>query len=495
MNRRILRFAALAAVLLFGLQLAVPPVSPAITIQEEEEMGREFMKAVTGHFRIIHDPFIEGYVNRVGQKVLATMPPQPFDYRFFVIREEVYNAFAGPAANIFVHSGLVEAMETEDELAGILAHEIIHVSARHISQKIERSTALSLGALAGMVVGIFLGAAGAGAAANAVAMGGMAATQTAALAYSRQDEMQADELGIDHLTRAGYSGAGLLRVLEKIREKQWFGADVPTYMMTHPAVDDRIAYLDAWMDRHQDAPELPKTDETFRRVKIRLVAGYGPEERALEEMTRAFEAEPGDPVIQHGYGIALARNDRNAEAVEQVRKALAKRPLDPVLLKDMGEILFMGGHYERARDALSGSLGMAPRDFETLYLLGRTEIELERHGEAAATLKRLLKMRPEFSPALYHLGEAYGKQSRMGEAHYYLGRYYAGRKDAENARFHLRRAIRLLEGDPVRLEETETLLAKVNGEAAAERPEPVRRPRPVPTRPFSSRPVPPWPGF
>ncbi len=484
MNRRVLRSAALAAALLFGLQLAVPPVSPAITLQEEEELGREFMKVVSGRFRIIHDPFVEGYVNAVGRKVLATMPPQPFDYQFFVIRQEVHNAFAGPAAKIFIHSGLIEAMETEDELAGILAHEIIHVSARHISQKIERSATLSLGALAGMVAGIFLGAAGAGAAANAVAMGGMAATQSASLAYSRRDEMQADELGIDYLTRAGYSGEGLLRVLEKIREKQWFGpADVPTYLMTHPAVDDRIAYLDAWLDRHPDAPKLPERDETFRRVKIRLIAGYGPEERALEEMTQMFEAAPEDPVIQHGYGIALARNDRNADAIEHVRRALAKRPLDPVLLKDMGEIFFMGGHYERARDALSGSLGMAPEDFETLYLLGRTDIELQRHDEAATTLKRLLKKRPEFSPALYHLGEAYGKRGRMGEAHYYLGRYYAGRKDGKNARFHLRKAIRLLEGDPVRREEMETLLAEVNGDGAAERPEPIRRPRPVPLRP------------
>ncbi|MFW6240737.1 MAG: M48 family metalloprotease [Thermodesulfobacteriota bacterium] len=483
MKRGNLRAVALAMGLLFGLQLALPPAAPAITLREEEELGREFMKAVRGHFRIIHDPFIEGYVNEVGQKVLATMPPQPFDYQFFVIRQEVYNAFAGPAAKIFIHSGLMEAMETEDELAGILAHEIIHVSARHISQKIERSTALSLGALAGMVAGIFLGAAGAGAAANAVAMGGMAATQSAGLAYSRQDEMQADELGIDYLTRAGYSGEGLLRVLEKIREKQWFGADVPTYLMTHPAVDDRIAYLDGWIDRRPDAPKLPERDETFRRVKIRLIAGYSPPERALREMTERFESNPEDPVIQHGYGIALARNDQNAAAVDHVRKALAKRPLDPVLLKDMGEIYFMGGHYEKARDALAGSLGMAPEDFETRYLLGRTDIELKQYGQAVRTLEQLLKQRPEFSPALYHLGEAYGRRNRMGEAHYYLGRYYAGRKEGQNARFHLRKAIRLLENDPVRREEMETLLAQVNGEIAAERAEPIRRPRPTSPRP------------
>lgn len=484
MNRRIPRVIAVALVVLFGGQLVLPPATPAITLQEEEELGREFMKAVSSRFDLIRDPFIEGYINRIGRKVLATMPPQPFDYRFFVIRQEVYNAFAGPAAHIFVNSGLIEAMETEDELAGILAHEIIHVSARHISQKIERSTTLSLGALAGMVAGIFLGAAGAGAAANAVAMGGMAATQSASLAYSRQDEMQADELGIAHLTEAGYSGEGLLRVLKKIREKQWFGpTEVPTYLMTHPAVDDRIAYLDGWLNRHPNAPELPERDDTFRQVKIRLIAGYGDPERGLETMAEKINADPGDPILQHGYGIALARNDRNAEAIEFVRKALAQRPLDPILLKDMGEINFMGGHYEAARDALTGSLGIGPADYEALYLLGRTDIELERYDEAVRTLERLLEQRPNFRPALYQLGQAYGRKNQLGDAHYYLGRYYAGRRDRKNARFHLQKALRHLPNDPARREEVERLLAEVKGEIAAERPEPIRPPRPVPFRP------------
>ena len=87
-----------------------------------------------------------------------------------------------------------------------------------------------------MVAGIFLGAAGAGSAASAVGVSSMAATQAASLSYSRQDEMQADELGVEYLTRAGYSGKGLLTILRKIREKQWYGTEqVPTYLMTHPA--------------------------------------------------------------------------------------------------------------------------------------------------------------------------------------------------------------------------------------------------------------------
>ena len=85
-------------------------------------------------------------------------------------------------------------------------------------------------------------------------VGSMAAGQTASLSFSRQDETQADEVGIQYLVKAGYDPMGLVSVLNKIRSKQWFGSDqVPTYMMTHPAVEDRLAWIDNWMTTHPQA--------------------------------------------------------------------------------------------------------------------------------------------------------------------------------------------------------------------------------------------------
>jgi predicted Zn-dependent protease len=154
-------------------------------------------------------------VNDVGQKVVAVLPPQPFKYRFYVIKEDGYNAFASPAGHIFVNSGLIEAMESEEELAGVIAHEIAHVSLRHISKKIERSKKIGMATLAGVVAGVLLGSGGAAEAASAVTVGTLAAGQSVALAYSRDDEAEADQVGLEHLNRAGYSAQGLLTVLKK----------------------------------------------------------------------------------------------------------------------------------------------------------------------------------------------------------------------------------------------------------------------------------------
>ena len=104
-----------------------------ITLKEEEELSKEFLKVLKKQLELIKDPVIESYVNKIGVTILAQMPPQPFEYQFYIVKQHVYNAFATPAGHIFINSGLIEAVENEEELAGILAHEIAHVVCRHIS--------------------------------------------------------------------------------------------------------------------------------------------------------------------------------------------------------------------------------------------------------------------------------------------------------------------------------------------------------------------------
>lgn len=474
------RIIVTALLLVLAADWTIPVRASAITIREEEELGREFMIEARKRFRFIEDPYIVDYVNGIGQKILAKMPPQPFHYHFYVIRQEVHNAFAAPAGHIFINTGLITAMKSEDELAGILAHEIVHVASRHISQKIARSGKLSLGALAGMMAGIFLGVSGAGsAAANALSFGSIAATQAAELSYSRQDEMQADELGIQYLTRVGYDGKGLLTILKTIRDNQWFGTDqIPSYLMTHPAVEDRIAYLDTWIaSRPEAAKRKPSPNEEFARVRTRLIAAYGDEKIALRTMRAEFEANPEDSVVRHGYGIALARNDAPDKGAEHVRAALRHRPFDPVMLKDLGEIEFMAGNYPAALKALTSSASIAPTDHETLYLLGRTELALDRYEDASEHLKALVEKRPDYKPGIYYLGEAYGKAGKLDLAHYHLGVYYQKRGDFKNALFHLKRVIKLSR-DPARRSEAEESIADLRRNRPAEGPEPVEPSRP-----------------
>jgi len=415
-----------------------------ITIAEEEELAREFTKAALHHAQIIKDPMLVNYINEVGKKILAEFPPQPFTYHFSIIKEDAYNAFAAPAGNIFINTGLIEAMDSEEELAGILSHEIAHAACRHISQKIESSSKIGLATFAGLAAGIFLGISGAGAAAaNAVSMSAVAAGQSLSLAYSREHERQADQLGLKYLNKAGYSGTGSLSILKKIRNKQWFGSDViPTYVTTHPALEERIAYISAWTDTQENRAQVSRgQDSGFRKAHSRILALYSDENIALEKLEAEFKKNPDDPAAAYGYGLILSRTGKREQAIFHFKKALEKRMLDPYILKDLGITYFSDGRYAEALKTLEGAASMDSEDPEGMFFLGRTQMEMKKFEAAETTFRELTEKYPDYKQAFYYLGEACGRQDNFEDAHYYLGIYYNDRKDFKNAGFHLEKAL------------------------------------------------------
>jgi predicted Zn-dependent protease len=437
-------------VLILLVNLSLPRTALCISVKKEEEMGREFMRVVLEHFELIEDPNIINYVNKIGNKIVTALPPQPFNYRFYIIKEDVYNAFASPAGNIFINSGLFEAMENEEELAGILAHEIAHVVCRHISQRIERQTKIGLITLAGIAAGIFLGLEGAATASSALTLGSVAAGQSISLAYSREDEIQADQLGLKYLNKAGYSGSGLLTMLKKIRSKQWFGPEqIPTYLTTHPASEERIIYIGSWLEtREKPSGQVFNIDPyDFQITHTRFVSMYGEESIVLKKFETQIGKCPSDPMALYGYGLLQARTGDLKDAQINLKKALEKRAFDPNILRDLGRIYFLDGNYEEAFKFLKTSLNIAPDDIEGLFFLGRAYIGLGMFRDAENTFEKLIEKDPYYNQALYFLGDAYGKHGRLEDAHYYLGLYYKNEGNYKNARFHLNKALNTKDPD------------------------------------------------
>lgn len=425
-----------------------PWAAAALTPSQEEELAREFLQVAARHFQFIDDPLIEDYVDQVGQKLVAVLPTQPFSYQFHVLKADVYNAFAIPAGHIFINSGLLAAMETEDELAGILGHEIAHGVSRHISDKLERSKRITAATVAGVIAGVFLGAGGSPEAAQAITSGALAASQSLSLAYSRDDERQADQLGLHYLDKAGYSARGLLAVLDKIRSKQWYDSgDFPDYLSTHPGTEDRIATIDGWIVQHAGRPGAgtPKKTYGFTRAHTRLVAVHGDEAAAFRRFAAAVDRDPNDPMARYGYGLILARKGDLTAAAGQLRKALEKKAFDPYILNDLGRVYLLAGRYADAIGTLQGALSVDPENAETLFLIGRTQLEMGQLNASAKSLETLVAMRPDYPEASYFLGQAQGRIGRMDRAHYHLGMYYRQKGSVKNALFHLRKALPLTE--------------------------------------------------
>jgi len=460
---RRMRTAVKVLVLILVWMCAVAGPASAITIKEEKELSKEFLELLKKQLKLIEDPLIVDYVNAVGRKLLKALPEQPFEYQFYVVRQDVYNAFATPAGHIFIYSGLLAAMESEEELAGILAHEISHVVSRHISEKIERSKNVNKLMLAGMIAGILLGAAGAGDAGSALLMGSAAGAQTLMLAYSRADENEADQLGLNTLYKAGYRGEGMVTMFEKIRSKQWFGAEeIPTYVMTHPAVESRIGDVNRRVQNfNRKYKQPPLVDPApFIRMHTRLLTQYGDANVVLHQYRQAYEKDPDDPLLNYRYGLILGRTGKRTEAIKHLDKALAARPLDTDILTDLGKLYFFDGQYDQAIKLLEGAVGAGVQQPDGLYFLARAHQETGHLDAALSYFEALLENHPDYNQAHFDIGKVYSQMRRQGDAFFHLGRFYYGKGDMKKATFQLKKALEF-DQTPQQRKATEALLAEI----------------------------------
>ena len=177
-------FKQLLQYVLIAALCTVAPVRPtsAFTIGEEREVGEKLLYTIRSNFQLIDDPDVSQYINNLGQEVLKVAGIQYFDYRFFVINDNEFNAFAAPSGLIFFYSGLISTMNSENELLSVMAHEIGHISKRHLASRMAKGKIVGIASLGMALAALALGT---GSAAPTLMMGSLAAGQSAALHFSR----------------------------------------------------------------------------------------------------------------------------------------------------------------------------------------------------------------------------------------------------------------------------------------------------------------------
>lgn len=447
----------LAALLL----LAVLPANGfCLSVAEENELGKKFFEQVRQSQALITDPIIAGYVADIGKRIVSAIGPEPLTFRFYVLDQGVLNAFAGPGGYIFINRGVITSLDSEAELAGIMAHEAAHVSCRHISKKVSQAQKIQLASMAAAVAGLFLGAGAAGVVLPT------AAGASAQLAYSREDETQADEMGINYLVKAGYGAEGMVRSFSIMRQASLFGPnDMPTYLSTHPGVDARLAAMDTWIATHPKEARATRPPDpfVFSKVRARTLALYGDAETARQRLEGEVDKDPSNPASLYGLGLAQCRTNRRVEAVATLKQAVSLAPFDADVLAGLGRAYYESGQMEQAESVLSSARQSQPDNAVALYWLGRAELALGKTLQAREYLKQCVKAAPGFADGRYQLAQACAAADKMAEAHFHLGLHNRDRGDIMAARKNLEKAKELAGDDKDLLAEIEEALEELPG--------------------------------
>lgn len=229
---------SLPSALILALLLAAGCGSSAgnfnlISIEEEWQLGTQLAQEVASQTRFNNDPAVNAYIESIGRRIVASSPA-PFNqlpWDFHVVEDPSLNAFAIPGGHVYVNTGLIAHAENASELAGVMAHEISHVVARHTTEQISRQYGISV--LAGLVLGQNPGVLQQLAA--QIAAGGALAR------FSREAESEADKLGLDAMYRAGYDPRGMAAMFRLLlAQQQSSPGRVEKFFSTHPATEDRI---------------------------------------------------------------------------------------------------------------------------------------------------------------------------------------------------------------------------------------------------------------
>jgi len=427
-----------------------------MTAEEEKKLGKKVLLEIEKEADFVRDLNIQTFIEKVGYSLLDQVGPNPFEYKFYVINALDPNAFAIPGGYIFVTTGLIVLAENEQELAGVLSHEIAHVTQRHVAKMIERSKRLNLATLAAMLAGIIAGRGGVGSQA-AVAM----ATATSAaltLKYTREMETDADQNCLHYLIKAGYDPNGMITFLNRIhRISLAVAPNIPPYLSTHPAVENRISLLENLLQLSPKSTGPFKTIGNFDRIRTKAFVEERDPQAAVAYFHSLVDANPHHGEAYYGLGLAYRKMGRFDKSMEVLQQAHSLVPKDLDVSMELGIVYFLSGKMDQAIESLetvrSASGAGQNNDLMTLYYLGRGYQEKRDFAKALPLLLKVQKEKPEFIDVYHHLGSVCGRTGQKGLSHFYFGKHFKLKGERKTALLHFRTAVESLErGSPEREE-------------------------------------------
>lgn len=388
---------------------------------------------------VLRDTETEAVLNDMAAPLVEAAGLDPGNVQIVLLNEPSINAFVAGGQIIYIHSGLIDAADTANEVQGVIAHELGHITGGHINRFDEGVGAATRISLLSLLLGVAAAAAGAGEVAPGIMMAGQRAALGKFLAFTRVQEASADAAGAEYLSKAGISGRGSLTFFRKLQgelsRRGYRRNDETEFVQTHPLSSDRIQRLRETYqaDPAWEAPDDPALQARFSKVKAKLFGyladpaqtmRFYPEsdrsveahyarayayhkqakvEQALAETEALLAMQPDNPFFLELKGQVLLESGRPAEAIESLRAATRLTNNAPLIGSIFGHALLAtenAAHLTEAEQVLRASVALDRRNPFAWYQLGQVYAKKGDEPRAMLASAEQQVLRGEFAPAL-----------------------------------------------------------------------------------------------
>jgi predicted Zn-dependent protease len=408
------------------------PASSTLTLDDEYRIGLQVVRQLREEGQILEDPEATEYLQALGSRIVAQATGDSAQrFQFFFVRDSTINAFALPGGFIGVNYGLVLATRNEAQLAGVLAHEIAHVTQRHIARRVRSQSRQSIATVATILAAILVGAA---TGSTDAALGGISMAQGAAMQqqinFTRSNENEADRVGMGFLAAAGFDPYGMPDFFETMGRRQGLSGSInnrnalPEILQSHPVTTNRIAESRSRAAQIQDlkpAPESVSYGLTRERLRVLVTPAEQNVRRYYTDRRDHQQLTPGE---EYGEALASHQGGNPRAALDSLTELARDYPQVPMLQSTLGQALMASGATDDALAVFRRALLLSPRNIPLTMRYAEALLKANQAKEAHAVLLDLFNNVPPTPEQIRFTALAASSAGDNADAAYYMSEYH-----------------------------------------------------------------------
>lgn len=444
----------------------------------EEKIGRSVISQLQNSHELIEDLELNAYLTDLGYTLVDQTEDRLQPFHFYLLQSAQINAFATPGGVVAVYSGLFLNTQSESELASVIAHEIAHVTQKHLARAYEQANQMNLPMTLGLIAAILLGATGSTDAGIAATAGLQALGAQAQINFTRSNEKEADRVGIGYLYKAGYDPYGMAEFFKRLHQKnRYTGRSYPEFLRTHPVTRDRLA--EAQSRAQQLKTHLFNTHANLRyalmKGKLTVLTSHNKQaiqkyyNKLLQKDSAAEKSASlqSRQIHQYIFAQALLHNNQADKAIPYFQKLYQQHPDETIFINALAQALLASKQKQHQQQALP-FLARALQTYPLHKVLSATYIDalltLGEYQKSIRIINDYLRHYPHETVFLQKLSTAYGKNGQTFKAYTTLADYYFYNGQYEQAITQLTIARKLVKNNFYELSRLDSRLQEIKQE-------------------------------